>query len=213
MAPKMITGHWTGGSYTPSDVDKKAYHCIINGDGKVINGYYTIADNESTTDGRYAAHTFNNNTQNIGIAIAAMGGTEVKEFPLVVGKYPIKPIQWDSFIREIASLCKQYNIPVTPKTVMTHAEVETNLGIKQKNKWDITLLPGDENSRSRVRTAKEVGDIMRSEVQFFIDKSYGKPVEIIPKPVVKPVTLTSSPKPVQQFNPVIRWIRNILGIK
>lgn len=209
MAPKMITGHWTGGSYTPSDVDKKAYHRIINGDGKVVLGYHSIADNENTTDGKYAAHTFNNNTRNIGVAIAAMGGKEVKESPLVVGKYPIKPIQWNTFIREIASLCKEYNIPVTPKTVMTHAEVQTNLGIKQKNKWDITLLPGDENSRKRVRTAKEVGDIMRREVQFYIDKNYTKPVVVTTPTVTKPV----KPTPTPQYHPLIAWLRKILGIK
>ena len=55
---------------------------------------------------------------------------------------------------------KQYKITVTPQTVLTHAEVEKTLGVKQKGKWDITRLPYNKN----VVGAKAVGDLLRKEV-------------------------------------------------
>jgi trimethylamine:corrinoid methyltransferase-like protein len=39
-------------------------------------------------------------------------------------------------------LCRKYGIPITSSTVLTHAEVEPTLGIKQAGKWDIAWLPG-----------------------------------------------------------------------
>src|SRR5690606_21599103 len=69
------------------------------------------------------------------------------------------------------------NIAVTPKTVLTHAEVQANLGIKQRNKWDIAVLPFDR----KVVGAKAIGDKLRSEVKEAIAAAphlhEGEPVE------------------------------------
>ena len=50
---------------------------------------------------------------------------------------------WDVLPAVLADLCQRYGIPVTPKTVLSHAEVQGTLGIKQRGKWDISKLAFD----------------------------------------------------------------------
>jgi hypothetical protein len=56
--------------------------------------------------------------------------------------------------------CRRYDIPVTPKTVLSHAEVQNNLGIKQRGKWDISRLAVDPSMNG----AKACGDLLRASV-------------------------------------------------
>lgn len=156
---RRIINHWTAGTYTPNATDKKHYHIIIDGDGREHLGHHTIDANRSTSDGVYAGHTQGANTDSIGISCAAMAGA--KERPFDAGDFPLKREQWDAMVKANARLCAEYGIAVTDKTVLTHAEVQANLGIKQRNKWDITRLPWD----SSVVGAKAVGDKLRREVQ------------------------------------------------
>jgi hypothetical protein len=65
----------------------------------------------------------------------------------------------------MSSLCRNYGIPVSPKTVLTHAEVQANLGITQRGKWDIARLPWD----SRFDIPRECGDQMRAMVSNLLD--------------------------------------------
>lgn len=158
-----IIGHWTAGSYTPNEQDKKHYHYIVNGDGLIIEGDYKPEANISTSDADgYAAHTRACNTGSIGISIAAMAGAI--EMPFDPGKYPIKEIQWKAFVGKIAELCKKYNIKVTRETVLTHAEVQGTLGIQQAGKWDITRLPFVPG----LVGATAVGDKLRTEVSYLL---------------------------------------------
>ena len=83
-----------------------------------------------------------------------------QENPFKAGPYPMTKVQWDRLVLVIASLCRFYKIPVTPKTVLSHAEVQGNLGIKQAGKWDFTRLAFD----LYVKGAKACGDRLRSEV-------------------------------------------------
>ena len=64
------------------------------------------------------------------------------ERPFNAGRYPITPAQVDALARLCADLCRDYTIPVTRKTVLTHAEVQPTLGITQRGKWDVSWLPG-----------------------------------------------------------------------
>lgn len=154
-----IIGHWTAGHYNPSDFDRKHYHVLIDGQGKPVRGIPAIPLNGlPKAKPGYAAHTLNANTGRIGISIAAMAGA--KESPFDPGKAPITSAQWASFVLAIADLCERYKIPVSPKTVLTHAEVQANLGIAQRNKWDVAILPFDR----KFNTAKKVGDRLRAEV-------------------------------------------------
>lgn len=155
---KRIICHWTAGTNKANDVDKKAYHILIEGDGSLVRGKPTISANSGSLKDGYAAHTLNCNTDSIGVSLCGMAGAI--EAPFKPGPYPITKPQWAVFIDVVAELASHYDIPVTPKTILFHAEVEPNLGIKQRNKWDITRLPFDLS----LITAAAVGNLMRSSV-------------------------------------------------
>jgi hypothetical protein len=64
-------------------------------------------------------------------------------------------------LKRSADYCKEFDIPVTKWSTLTHAEIETTLGIKQNNKWDYMVLPGD----TQVRNAVVVGEILRDRLR------------------------------------------------
>jgi len=91
--------------------------------------------------------------------MCSMGGAV--EAPFSAGKYPMPHEQWDAMTSAVADLCRRYSITVTDKTVLSHAEVQNNLGIAQRGKWDFTRLAFDPT----VVGAKACGDKMRAEVR------------------------------------------------
>lgn len=153
-----IVAHWSAGGYRASEADKEHYHVIVEGDGVYVRGDHPITDNVSTADDDYAAHTRGANTGRIGISCAAMAGAV--ESPFNPGKFPLTEIQWNRMAEAIGVMCKFYGIPVTPKTVLTHAEVQGTLGIQQAGKWDFTRLAFDPS----VKGAKACGDRLRAQV-------------------------------------------------
>lgn len=155
---KRIVVHWTAGTWRVTATDKEHYHFIRDGYGELFRGDHPIDDNVFTSDGDYAAHTRNCNSGSIGYSLASMAGAIEK--PFNPGKFPIRKWQWLNMIPDLAQLCKAYSIPVKPETLLTHAEVQKTLGIKQNGKWDIAVLPFDRS----YDTAKKVGDRMRAEV-------------------------------------------------
>jgi N-acetyl-anhydromuramyl-L-alanine amidase AmpD len=156
---KRIIIHWTAGSHKASSVDKEHYHMIVNGDGTVVNGDHKIEDNLSTADGVYAAHTKGANTGAIGVAMAGMLGAEG---PDKLGSYPLTNLQWDACMALVKRLAAKYNIPVTPSTILSHAEVHSILGIKQNGKIDISFgVPG----KPELKTARACGNYIRSLVK------------------------------------------------
>lgn len=180
-----IICHWTAGSHSASDVDKKHYHIIVEGSGQFVRGNHSIKANEKPIKGKYAAHTLNCNTGSIGVSMCCMYGA--KENPFKSGKYPMTKAQWDAMVDAVARLCIEYDIVVTPKTVLSHAEVQANLGIKQRGKWDFTRLSFDPGPKG----AKACGDKLRKEVSAMMDKI------IMPPPPPPP----PPPKPVVVVNP------------
>ena len=155
---KRIICHWSAGAHKASDVDRRHYHVIVEGDGNVVMGDLNPEANESTADGHYAAHTRGANTGAIGVAVAAMAGA--RERPFDAGRFPITTGQYLALIETVADLCDTYKIPVTRQTVLTHAEVQPTLGIWQRGKWDITWLPG----MAAPGNPLEVGDGIRKDV-------------------------------------------------
>lgn len=176
---KRIILHWTAGAHTPSNLDKEHYHFIVAGDGAVVKGKHPVEANWKPVPGQYAAHTLNCNTGSIGVAVAAMDGAV--ERPFSAGKHPITPKQVDALVKLVRDLCRGYGIPVTRETVLSHAEVQPTLKIKQRGKWDIAWLPGMESPGDPVK----VGDHIRGLVDAKI-----KPPQIIP-----PKPHVSAPKP------------------
>jgi hypothetical protein len=155
---QRIHVHWTGGGYSANSTDKNAYHILIQGDGSLVRGNKTIDANASGSVKEPASHTWKANTGAIGVSICAMVGAE--ESPYKPGPAPITDLQWRTMIDVVAQLSIRYGVLVTSSKILTHAEVEPNLGIKQKNKWDITRLEFDKGKVGY----KAVGDKMRIEV-------------------------------------------------
>jgi len=155
---KRIILHWSAGTHNVSALDRSHYHYCVAGDGSIVPGIRRPEDNASTTDGAYAAHTLNANSGSIGIAMAAMAGAT--ERPFNAGPYPITTPQLDAFCGLAARLARQYGIPNTRATILTHAEVSQTLGIAQRGKWDICWLP----SMTGPQNAIAVGDTIRAMI-------------------------------------------------
>jgi hypothetical protein len=152
-----IVFHWTAGRHTANAAERKAYHILIEGTGDLVRGP-SIALNANPVKPGYAAHTLNLNGGSIGVALCGMIGAQ--ERPFNPGPEPITQRQWDVLPRVLGDLCRFYKIPVTPETVLSHAEVQGTLGVKQKNKWDIARLPFDLGTVG----ADAIGDEMRAAI-------------------------------------------------
>ena len=151
--------HWSAGAHTASALDKEHYHFIIEGNGNVVRGDHGIEDNVNTADDDYAAHTRGCNTGAIGVSMAAMAGAIEK--PFNAGRFPLTKEQWDRAAEVVAHLAHRYGIPVDSTHVLSHAEVQNNLGIKQAGKWDVARLPFSPS----VIGADACGDLFREKVR------------------------------------------------
>lgn len=156
---KGIVVHWTAGAHVASSFDKSHYHILIEGDGGLVRGRPTI-DLNSLPKVRpgYAEHALNCNTGFIGVSLCCMA--EANEQPYRPGTAPMTKAQWDVLPLVLRDLCKRYDIAVSPKTVLSHAEVQTNLGITQRGKWDITRLAFDPS----IQGARAIGDRFRAAI-------------------------------------------------
>lgn len=152
-----IVLHWTAGAEGVIALERRHYHAIIGQDGKTYLGNHRPEAN-GVIRGQYAAHTRGLNTGSIGVALDAMAGA--REVPFDAGSNPITGTMVDALCETVADMCETYSIPVTPWTVLTHAEVQGTLGVRQRNKWDITWLPGMDKPGDAV----EVGNILRAKI-------------------------------------------------
>jgi hypothetical protein len=198
---KRIIWHWTAGTHKASKTDREHYHFIIEGDGTVVPGNKPPEANLSTKDGDYAAHTKGCNTGAIGIAVAAMRGAV--ERPFSAGPSPITPAQMKALVDLTAKLSRQYGIPVTPQTILSHAEVQDTLGIAQRGKWDITWLPGAATpARARV-----IGDQLRGSV-LIASKSVDVSQPVIQSHQTQDTTGVVSQEPGQTVHKAPTVLRN-----
>jgi len=164
---ERIVVHWTGGGHKASANDRAHYHLLIEADGNVVQGIPTIDLNQRPARKGYAAHTLRCNSGSIGVSLCCMAGAI--EAPFHPGVAPMTKTQWDALPHVLAALCKFYQIPVTPQTVLSHAEVQPTLGIAQKQKWDITRLPFG----PAVVGARAVGEIFRSSTKALLNLPKG----------------------------------------
>jgi N-acetylmuramoyl-L-alanine amidase len=176
---KRIIWHWSAGGHKATALDKKHYHFIIEGDGTVVAGDKPAEANLSTKDGDYMAHTLGANTGAIGVSVAAMAGAV--ERPFNAGKAPITQAQVASLVTLTRKLAQKYSIPIARDTILSHAEVQPTLGIKQRGKWDIAWLPGMDKPGDPIA----VGDILRAMVTL-------PPSHIVARPVT---TKVAAPMP------------------
>src|SRR5687767_5203754 len=89
---KRIICHWTAGGNKANAIDREHYHFLIEGDGTLVRGVHSIADNVSTKDKDYAAHTLGCNTGSIGVSMCGMRLSQ--QSPFVEGPSPINEDQW-----------------------------------------------------------------------------------------------------------------------
>ena len=155
--------HWTAGTHRASGLDRSHYHVLIEGDGKLVRGIPAISLNDSRgAKPGYAAHTLNCNTGSIGVSLCCMAGAV--ESPFNAGSAPMTRVQWDALPPVLADLCRRYGIPVTRKTVLSHAEVQGTLKIAQRGKWDISRLAFDPS----VVGSAACGDAFRSSASALL---------------------------------------------
>ena len=169
---KGVILHWTASSYNLTPNVLKHYNFVIDQFAKVHDGLHPLAhQTPPLNSGKYAAHTRRHNSYQAGIGLLGMHGA--KEKPFSYGKYPITAIQFMAAVKLTATICIDHGITVTPQTVLTHAEVQDNLGIKQRGKWDITNLPWN----SSIIGATAVGSHYRNLVRVEMDRRLTKPTQ------------------------------------
>jgi len=156
-----VNWHWTAGRDVPTKDDCSHYNDVSDFQGNIYDGG-ARPEHQANYDWRKGigvSHTKNCNTGVIGSAVAGMYRAE--GWPSL--KWGTHPITWegiDSMLERSAVYSKKFWIPVSRWSFMTHAEVQERLGIKQNNKWDYMVLPGDKS----VRSATVVGDILRKRL-------------------------------------------------
>lgn len=156
-SPERIILHWTGGGARATREERRHYHFLVEQDGTVVQGDYTIADQESTAGGRYAKHTRMKNTRSVGLSLCGM--FRATEAPFDPGPAPLTEGQVRVATRLAAQICARYAIPVTRTTVLGHGEVQDLLGVAQTGKWDPMVLPWRTDLAKR-----ETGDMLRAMV-------------------------------------------------
>ena len=167
---ERIIVHWTAGTYAISTNDKRHYHFLVDKDGKGWKGLNPVSGNARYAKlGAVTSHTLRCNTGSIGIAVASMGDAE--ELPFKPGPWPLTELQWTGLMGALAELCVAYAIPCAPKTLLMHGEVQKNLNIPQRGKWDIGRLP----FKLELKGCRETGPYMRKTVAALL-RANGPPV-------------------------------------
>lgn len=151
-----VIWHWTAGANGIISLERKAYNFLTDTAGRIYDGDSTIAEQVKYDwrAGIGASHTKSMNTGWIGISQDAMAGAQ--QSPLNWGSHPITWEGIDAMLEQTMEVCEEYNIPVSPWTTLSHAEVQPTLGIRQRWKWDYTVLPGDSRSRDPIEVGNEL---------------------------------------------------------
>jgi hypothetical protein len=151
-----IHWHWTAGAYGDISMERRAYNGLIDQHGNRVDGDFRFEAQATYRPGRAASHTLNANTGAIGLSCDAMAGAQERPF-----KWGKAPLTWEMVFEMCewtAELCHAYDIPVSPYSVLSHAEVQPTLGIRQRWKWDFTVLPGMNNTADPI----EIGHRLRA---------------------------------------------------
>jgi N-acetylmuramoyl-L-alanine amidase len=177
--------HWTGGASRASLFDRARYHLLIQGDGATVRGWWSI--------GRWPPQTRRLNHGSVGIALC--GTAESGGRPLDPGAGAISPFQMSRLVAVLAQLVDRYDLVVSLRTVLSHAEVPGIYGLPQREPADITCWPG----RPELIGASDVGDELRNRVEARLGTSRQAPR---PQPIgrlleteTKPFWLRDGEKP------------------
>jgi hypothetical protein len=155
-----IIMHWTGGGHRATPLDRQYYHEVVEGDGTRVRGLLPPEANAVGAVGPRVAHTLNLNVGSIGLAMAAMNRATYQ--PFSPGDAPITVAQLEAFCLSVTDYARQFNIPITRETVLSHAEVQPTLGVQQRFRSDITWLPGMVGTGEPVAVGDLLRDMMRA---------------------------------------------------
>lgn len=150
--------HWSGGSEGVSKEERDSYNGLVLHNTERHPGRFSFESQSDYGVGRAASHTLSFNSHAGGLCIDGMYGA--REVPFSAGRYPINEEQLAEFCLWAAELSVQFWIPVNVFGFPTHAEIERVFGVRQRQKWDITWLPG----MSKAGDAREVGDRLRDMI-------------------------------------------------
>ncbi len=157
--------HWTASTYAVNWDVVKHYNGVFDKYGNKHDGGAPAQQQAAYIPSRVGvSHTYRANTHAVGLSVAAMAGAKVTSWSqgtVEQGKYPMTWEGIDAMLEETADLCREYDIRPSPWTTITHAEVQTNIGIKQRGKWDIRVLP--DNPR-KLLGETEAGNILRKRM-------------------------------------------------
>lgn len=159
-----IHWHWMGSSYTMSKAALSHYNDGVDYEGNVYDGGAPAAQQADYSHPRRigVSHTYRANTGAIGIGMACMAGATTKGNTVDCGKYPLTDKAIDGMLKRSLEYCELYDIRISPWTCLTHAEVGLNIGLKQRGKWDIRVLP---SNPTRLLGIREAGDILRERMK------------------------------------------------
>lgn len=161
MSLSKICLHWSAGASYPCEVDLKAYHFLVDKDGKVYPGRFKPEDNIDCKDEKYAKHCGGGNTGCIGLSALGMAGFNLKDKKT---KYPLTKIQVETFCKLAAELCIKYGIKVSPETVFTHHEFgQKHPKTTSYGKIDFMYLPFLPNLEQ-----EKVADYLRNKIDWYI---------------------------------------------
>lgn len=152
--------HWTASGYVVNPEMASHYNGVSDFQGIHHEGGARPEHQADYRAGAYGvSHTLNANTGAIGEAVAAMHGA--KDYPFNWGDYPLNWDMIDAMLCRTADHCRNFDIPVSRFSTLSHAEIQPTLGITQRAKWDFTVLPG----MDKVSSAIIVGDILRERMK------------------------------------------------
>ena len=155
-----VVWHWTAGANGLIELEKEAYNFLTDTKGNIYDGNSTIAEQVmyDWRKGIGASHTKSMNTGWVGVSQDAMAGAN--GWPMKWGSHPITWEGTDAMLEKTWEICCEYNIPVSPWTTLSHAEVQQTLGVAQRNKWDYMVLPCYDKPSDAVK----IGNVLRARM-------------------------------------------------
>lgn len=163
-----IHWHWTAGDDAitiqpgPNNDEGDHYNDVWDAEGKHFKGGAPAIDQAFyTPDGRGVSHTLSANTGAIGLSVAAMGDSTSSGNLVSMGKWPLNWVQLDAMLKTTMAYCKEFDVRPSKWTTLSHAEIQPTLGIFQKGKWDIRVLP---DNPTKLLDAVIAGDILRKRM-------------------------------------------------
>ncbi|MBL4703247.1 MAG: hypothetical protein JKY54_01920, partial [Flavobacteriales bacterium] len=155
-----VIWHWTAGAMGMIDLERHHYNAITDQDRNIYDGEFRPEAQATYAPGRAASHTLNANTHRASVSMDCMAGA--KESPFDWGSNPMTWNHVHAMLDQTAQWVEAFDIEVSEWTTLSHAEVQSTLGIKQRNKWDINILPDMDKPGS----AHEVGNRLRKMLKY-----------------------------------------------